>query len=730
MAEPSVTGGTKRIAEAEQLRTQLAAALAQVEKLTAALREQEVLSRRVEHARQAWAQTVDALAQPIFMHDENGSIVRANRAYADRAGVSVKNLIGKVYWKLFPQQEAPFKVPDDGADQADFEFALSPDEVFLVRSAGASSGLPPGWRLFIFQDITALKNAEAAARSSGQYARSMVESSLAMIVAVDRDRRIIEFNPAAERAFGYTREEALGRHVDTLYADPESGEIVRRLVFERQGMVGEIENKRKSGEVFTSLMSAAVLRDDEGRALGILGASLDISERKRAEGKLREALAEREVIFDNITAGIVHAKDRVIRRVNRRFAEMVGYAPEELVGQSTEIVYPSKEDYEKLGREAYPELARGNAYQSVVRFKRKDGSLVWVYLSGRAVDREQGGTNSVWVCENVTDRKAAEDELQRREARFRALVEGSGDMSMVFNAAGVIRYESPGMERLLGYRPEERIGRSSFEFVHPDDLVRVRDGYQRILRGEARYVRTEFRARHRDGAWRVVESVNGGAFELEGEKVGVLSLRDVTDRRRNEQRLLLGLEGTIAAIAAAAEMRDAHAAGHQRGAAGLAVAIARELGLDEVRIRGLHLAGIVHDVGQIRIPAEILARPSRLSEAEYALVKTHAQAGYDILKNVDMPWPIAEIVLQHHESLDGSGYPRGLKGDAIMLEARILTVADVVEAMVSHRSYRAAHGIDAALAEITNFRGTKFDPQAVDACLRLFREKGYTLDKR
>ena len=729
MDDPSGTGGGQRRSETEQLRADLAAARAELDKLTATLNEQETSSRRVERARQAWAQTVDALAQPIFMHDQNGCIVRANRAYADRAGVPVTNLIGKVYWKLFPARDSAFVVDESGNGHTEFEFSTSPDEVFLVRSVGAAAGLPASWRLYIFQDITALKRAEAAIRVSAQYARSIVDSSLATIVAVDRDRRIVEFNPAAERAFGYQREEVLGKSINLLYDDPKAAEMVRRIAFERDGLAGEIVNRRKNGELFTSLLSAAILRDADGKTLGIVGTSMNISERKQAEEKLRAALTELELIFDNAAAGIAFARERVIQRVNRRFAEMFGYDSADLVGKNTGILYPTREDYENLGREAYPELAKGGIYQTDVQFRRKDGSLFRVHLTGRAVSREKGGTDSIWVFEDITERRVAEERLQRREAYYRALVENSSDVIVVVNAEGAIKYESPGMERVLGYRAAERIGHSSFELVHSDDLPGVEQAYQRILGGETRHVRVEFRMRHRDGSWRIVEAMGSGVFESGGEKIGIVNLRDVSDRRRSEQRVLESMEGALIAIATAAESRDPYKAGHGKRVADLAAAIGREVGLPEERVRGIRLAAVLHDIGKIQIPAEILMKLARLSEIELAIIRTHCQAGHEILKNLDFPWPIAQIVLQHHEMLDGSGYPLKLKGDDILFEARIVTVANVVEAMTSHRAFVPAAGIDTALQEIMRFRGVKFDSQVVDACVGLFREKGYRLSQ-
>ncbi|OYY73743.1 MAG: two-component system response regulator [Gammaproteobacteria bacterium 28-57-27] len=207
-------------------------------------------------------------------------------------------------------------------------------------------------------------------------------------------------------------------------------------------------------------------------------------------------------------------------------------------------------------------------------------------------------------------------------------------------------------------------------------------------------------------------------------------LEDMVEERtkklkENQERMHAMLLDFITALGATVEARDPYTAGHQRRVAHLAVEIARELQWPEDQIEGLYLASVVHDFGKIRIPAEILSKPGRLSELEFAFIKQHPETGYEILKSVDFPWPIAQAVLQHHERLDGSGYPYGLKEDEILAEAKVLSVADVVEAMTSHRPYRAALGLDAALDEITRHRGVLYDSRVVDACLRVFREKGY-----
>lgn len=241
-------------------------------------------------------------------------------------------------------------------------------------------------------------------------------------------------------------------------------------------------------------------------------------------------------------------------------------------------------------------------------------------------------------------------------------------------------------------------------------------------------------------------SINEGAIPVEmscspvmddrGEVIGrVVAFRDITMRcermremQLNVERLRQTVDATVLALISASEKRDPYTAGHQQRVSLLAVAMARRMGMNEDRLEGLRVAGLVHDLGKIQIPAEILVKPSRLTDMEFGLVRTHSEAGWDILRHVPFPWRVADFVHQHHERLDGSGYPQGLVDDAILPEARILAVADVVEAMSSHRPYRAALGMDCALEEIRAGRESIYDAEAVDACLALFENGEFSFD--
>lgn len=200
------------------------------------------------------------------------------------------------------------------------------------------------------------------------------------------------------------------------------------------------------------------------------------------------------------------------------------------------------------------------------------------------------------------------------------------------------------------------------------------------------------------------------------------------DIQRSYQRLQDALADTVLALSSVVELRDPYTAGHQVRVTDLACAMATEMGLPEEQIEGIRVAGLLHDIGKIWVPSEILSRPGRISDVEFAIIRVHPELGHEILKNVAFEWPIADIVAQHHEALDGSGYPNGLTGDQLHLEAKIITVADVVEAMSTHRPYRASLGIEVALSEVQKHKGVKFHPEAVEACTTLVHDKGYTLD--
>ena len=312
-----------------------------------------------------------------------------------------------------------------------------------------------------------------------------------------------------------------------------------------------------------------------------------------------------------------------------------------------------------------------------------------------------------------TERSASnEAALRKSEEKFRGMIDANVDGIIILDQQGLVQFMNPAAEALFDRKREEFFGE---RFGFP------------VIAGES----TELDIIGRSGDPIPVE-MRTAKTEWEGETAFLASLRDITEHKRMQQQIQRSLEdlrntmkGTIGAIAAIVEKRDFYTAGHQKRVADLSVAIAREMMLSSDQAEGLSLAATIHDIGKITVPAEILSKPSFLYDLELKMIHGHPEVAYDILKKIEFPWPIAKVVLQHHERMDGSGYPRGLSGEKILMEARVLGVADVVEAMASHRPYRPALGIDKALKEISKNRDTLYDPEVVDACLRVFREKGF-----
>ncbi|KKN40269.1 hypothetical protein LCGC14_0735140 [marine sediment metagenome] len=325
--------------------------------------------------------------------------------------------------------------------------------------------------------------------------------------------------------------------------------------------------------------------------------------------------------------------------------------------------------------------------------------------------------------------------LMESEERYRSVVENAHDAIYIITQ-DTLQYANPGFEKLTGWKKKELCSKkfNFWNIIHPDDLKVIKERKKGKKRGIEVPLGKEFRIIAKDGTEKIVEA-NTAKIGKKGEVKEVGILRDITRRKKAEEeliksyeRLQKSFEGTINALVSALEKRDPYAVGHQRRVTKLACALAREMDLSKNQIDGLRLAGPVHDVGKLRIPTEILIKPHPLSPFEFVIVKMHPQIGYEILKPIEFPYPVAQIVLQHHERIDGSGYPAGLKGAEILLEARIMGVADVVEAMSSYRLFRPTLGVGMALEEIIKDKGILYDSDVVDACLILFYEKRFDFE--
>ena len=437
------------------------------------------------------------------------------------------------------------------------------------------------------------------------------------------------------------------------------------------------------------------------------------------------------------TLSIEHAMDGIhvldvdgnVVEVNTAFCDMLGYSRGELLSMNVrdwDAQWSSKEIEAKISEV----IRRREVFETKAR--RKDGSVIEMEVSVAASSID-GQVLLFASARDITLRKQAEAHLLESEERFHCLVEQS--------IAGIyiiqddrIAYANARLAEIFGYSsPVEIMGKPAESIVAPEDKELVTSMVRRRVSGVSQRERYAFRGLRKDGS-KVEVGADGATAAYQDRPAIVGLLQDISERKESERqihehvaKLESALRATVQVASTMSEMRDPYTSGHERRVSEIAAAIGAELGLEQNRVEGLRAIGLLHDIGKISVPSEILSKPGRLSDLEFELIKLHAQRGYEILKNTEFPWPLAQTVLQHHERLDGSGYPNGIKGDKILLEARILAVADTIEAMSSHRPYRAALGLDKALATVEADRGTKFDPIVVEACLRLCREKGYVI---
>ena len=465
-----------------------------------------------------------------------------------------------------------------------------------------------------------------------------------------------------------------------------------------------------------------------------IGATIGIAvTRKQAVDALRESEGKFREMVETIPLAIYLSVgiEQKCEYLSPIFVKLFGYTLDEVptVEQWWPLAYPDENYRRQISEEWTTRVERAIETQSRIEPMEvvvtcKDGSkknISWSYVT-------LGNKN--YACGlDLTERKRAEEKLKQSEGRYRSVFENAQEGIFQSTTKGRFIMVNQAMAKMLGYDSPEELMTGITDiarqlYADPEERAKIK----LIIKEQGFLKNHETQFYRKDGSifWvsltmQVVRDEKGQILYYEGMN------EDITNRKEGAERTKKALEATAQAIAVTVETRDPYTAGHQRRVADLARAFATEMNLPIDQINGIRMAAAIHDLGKISVPAEILSKPTKLTKLEFDLIKTHAQSGYDILKDIEFPWPIARMVLEHHERMNGSGYPNGLTGDNILLESGILMVADVVEAMASHRPYRPGLGIEAALEEIEKNKGTLYDNSVADACLRLFREKGYQL---
>ena len=512
-----------------------------------------------------------------------------------------------------------------------------------------------------------------------------------------------------------------------------------------QGITERVAVPLRRGEALMGVIliyathSLSSFDDDQMRLLNEMAVdiafglgTLQLDEQRRA-AEAQADLSEhrfREVFESSPLPMQIHSlSTRRVRAINRAHRAWLGYAPEDIPDEDAWMrqAYPDpalrERIYDAWTVSVAEALQGGRTVSSPeITLTGKDGQPRIVRGTMTIV-----GDDMIIAWTDLTEIRQGEQSLIESEHRFRGMIE--------HNVGGI--YVNPSLCELTGWTSEELLGQPTLAFCVLDEAKEAEIlTMRKQLDAGAQNLRTVVAFRCKDG--RGLElSIQAKRIDWDdGLPAFIAMVNDITEQKRAQEqiahyvnRLESSFQATLQAVSTMVELRDPYTAGHERRVGLIAGAIGRELGWSEERCRMLEMTGLVHDIGKIAVPSEILTKPSRLTTLEMELVKGHAEAGYQILKDVPFETPVAEIIRQHHERLDGSGYPRGLKDGDILPEARVLAVADVVESMAAHRPYRPALGMDAALAEIERGRSTHFDPEVVDAMARLIRTKDYELPK-
>lgn len=636
--------------------------------------ELEESRRRIEMAHRDWNDAFDAIQDPIFIHDRNMRIVQANPAYVARAGMPREELTGQIYYHVFPQRPEPLHAcnifPEKLLSDAGDEVVLPDGQVLVSRSFGIRRADGSYHHaIHILEDLTELRRSALELQRLNRALRTISRGNEALVRAGQESDLLNEICKILVETGGY-------QMAWVGYSMEDESHSVRPVA----------HAGREKGFLKTTPTTWA----DNLHGRGPTGTAI----RRRQSVTIRDLQTDPD------------------------------FAP-------------------------WREEAAARSYASVIAMPLIDNNELYGALTIYAAEPDAFDTREVVLLQELADdlafglhmlrirdeREQAVRDLEASEARYQELYERApvGYLSVRQDDGTIFQVNETAI-RMLGYSRDELVGGSLFDLFPAGDngQDKARSLFQLFGRGEQLKDQELQIKHHKDTTFWIsltAEPVYDGAGRVVECRASIL---DISKRKEAEQErqwlsesLQRSLVQTIQAIALTIEKRDPYTAGHQQRVAELAVAIAREMGLSESRVEGLRLGAMIHDIGKIYIPAELLNRPGKLDELEFSFIRTHSLVGYEIVSGIDFPWPVAEMVVQHHERMDGTGYPKGLAGDAIIPEARIIIVADVVEAISNHRPYRPAQHIDKALHEIEERQGTAFDPEVVAACLRLFREKRF-----
>ncbi|MDI6743201.1 MAG: PAS domain S-box protein [Smithella sp.] len=694
-------------------------------------------------------------AATFLMNLQNKKILDVNLSALPITGFSKKEVIGKTVddLNLFPDPEEKKTALKKLIKQSYLEnhklrIRHKDGKIFNgLFTAEIIKRRSKNYLLAILTDDIPHKSAEKTKTEKEEKYRTILETTEEGYYEIDVAGNFTFFNDPVCKLLGYSRKELMGMN-NRNYTDKDTAKKVFQA-FNKVYRTGEPTKEfdwqiiRKDGTRRCIEQSAALIKDGSGKPAGFRGIFHDITERKQTEELLKKSEEQYRLLAD-------HVKDQVwlmdmnfkIEYTSPSAEKLLGYTLDEL-RQITVDKLLSPSSHERAMRIAAEELPRAcsdPAYSmnKLVELEliNKNGQILFMECAFSFIRDENGAPLSILgEGRDITERKKIEDSLRKSEENFRHSLDESPMGVRIVAPDGETLYANKAILEIYGYQSLDELREIPLHKRYtPESMADFKLREEQRLDEAAVHLEYEISIVRKDGEIRHVHALRKEIF-WNGRKQYQIIYQDITERRKAEEKLQetmnslrKAIKTTIQVLGIASEARDPYTAGHQRRVADLARAIATEMNLPHDVIEGIRMAGAIHDIGKISIPSEILCKPTMLTDLEFSLVKSHCRHSYDIVKDVESPWPLADIVYQHHERIDGSGYPQKLKKDDILIEARILAVADVVEAIMSYRPYRPALGIDIALTEIEHNAGILYDSRAAKSCLKLFRENKFKLE--
>jgi PAS domain S-box-containing protein len=689
--------------------------------------------------------------------DDNGCFIEVNQQWLDTLGYDKDEVIGKWFGNfLCPEYIDGFRhrfpiFKSQGFIHSEFEMLSKSGERLTISFEGkVGYGADGNFKQThcILQDITNQRKAEKALIESEARYRELSERSRTFTWEVDEQGMFTFVDHACETVLGYRPEDLIQNKTIfdlCLDEDREGFKQTAFAIFKRKEMFQdkEISVLTLTGDKVILSVNGFPIFSSDGSMQCFRANSTDITSRKRTEEALQKSEERFRVaqeispdgftILSPIRNEIGEVIDFEFAYENDAIARINHTEPQEVVGKRLLELFPSHKGTSIFDTYIHVANTKETRIIDEISVSEMISNPIWLRLVIFSM-----GEEIAILAHDITQRKKAALELTRIMAQNQRILDNLQDAYVQIDLAGKIVSANPQTLNMFGYSSNSELTGQPIEILYTDHV-----GQEQMFRelNEIGSITDFILKGYRKNGNDLWVSSNIQYIKDDEKIVGIEALmRDVTDRismqeeiESQRDNLMVSNEKfahlfkqSVGAISKIAELRDPYTAGHQRRVTDLSCAIARILGLSEEVILNLSYGSHIHDIGKIYVPAEILNKPGKISAIEFQMIQSHVELGYNIIKEIDFPDVISTMVYQHHERLDGSGYPLGLIGDQILKESRILAVSDVVEAMTSHRPYRPSLGIEAALEEISKFRGQKYDCDVVDACIQLFKEKRFT----